>query len=113
MSTDPTPAALREGDANDGRQTAFYSVHKPTLWERLGFRECYAPRPPEMEEAPGWSESWFIVVTRVHLDWKDRLRLLISGNLMIDHAIKTDVPIARSQATSAISVLPPRSVKIG
>ena len=104
------------GDADQSEpdaQNAFYCVHKPTLWERMGFGTCRAPRPSEMEEAEGWAESWFIVVTRAHLDWKDRLRLLISGNLMIDHAIKTDVPIGRSQATSAISVLPPRSVKIG
>ena len=91
---------------------AFYSVHRPTAWERLGFGECHAPRPDIPEDDPEFAASVLIVTTRVHLDWKNRLRMLISGDLMVDHAIKTDVPVGRSQATSAISVLPPGSVKL-
>jgi hypothetical protein len=93
------------------RPTAFYALpsRRDRFWSWLGFGECRAPRPEQDEQAPGFAPSWFIVGTRASLDWKDRIRLLISGKLMVEQAIKTDVPIARSRSTSAISVLPPRA----
>jgi hypothetical protein len=87
--------------------TGFCCVQKRTIWQRLGFGTCQAPRPDEEEDAPGWAPSWFIVETRADLDWKDRLRVLVTGRLMIQSAIKTDVTISRSRATTAISILPP------
>jgi hypothetical protein len=73
----------------------------------MGFRECHAPRPDEDENVEGFAPSWFIVVTRIRFDWKDRLRALVSGNLMVECACKTDAIINKSRATSAVSVLPP------
>ncbi len=93
--------------------TATHGVyyHEPTwrerFWPRLGFHHAHAPRPDEDELKDGWAESWFVVETYVTLDWLDRLRVLVSGKLHVDHAIKTDVPIGRSQAVSAIGILPP------
>jgi hypothetical protein len=94
---------------------AYYA--KPTiaqkLWIFLGFRKGHAPRPDEDELKDGWAPSWFCVETYIHLDWSDRLRVLISGNLHIDHAIKTDLPINKSNAVSAVGILPPGANRNG
>ena len=79
------------------------------LWQRLGFHGARALRPDEDELKEGWAPSWFIVETLVHLGWLDRFRVLVSGNLHIDHAIKTDVPIGKSYSTSAVGILPPNT----
>jgi hypothetical protein len=85
----------------------FCTKFKPTIWHRLGFGECSAPRPDSEETLEGYAPSWFIVGTRIHLGWQDRLRMLITGNLMVECAVKTDVAISKSKASSAVSVLPP------
>jgi hypothetical protein len=90
---------------------AYYAVSRPTLWQRLGFGECHALRHDEDEYAEGFAPSWFIVGTRIRLDWKDRLRALVSGNLMVECACKTDAIIKKSRATSAVSVLPPGPIR--
>jgi hypothetical protein len=90
---------------------AYCAEYRPSIWNRLGFCSCSAPCPDADEFAEGWAPSWLMVETRVHLGWKDRLRVLISGNLMTDCAVKTDVPIARSRATSVVSVLPPGRIR--
>lgn len=84
-----------------------FKKFKPTIWHRLGFGECRAPRPDSEEYLEGFAPSWLIVGTRIHLDWKDRLRMLVTGNLMVECAVKTDATISKSQASSAVSVLPP------
>jgi hypothetical protein len=89
----------------------YYALQRFSLWRCLGFGECRALRPEEDELTEGWAPSWFAVGTKAHLDWRDRLRVLISGNLHIDHAIKTDAIINKSRATSAISVLPPGRIR--
>lgn len=90
---------------------AFYKL--PTFqerwWPRLGFRCGHAPRPDEDELKEGWAPSWFVVETYVRLGWLDRLRVLISGKLHLDHAIKTDVEIGKSFSTSDVGILPPNT----
>lgn len=86
---------------------AFYAVHHPTIWQRLGFGRCRAPRPEEDEYAEGFAPSWLVTGVVCHLDWRDRLRVLVSGNLHVECALKTDVVVERSRSTSAVSVLPP------
>lgn len=79
------------------------------FWRWLGFRT--RPSLPLADDTTFpdgfWAPGWFIIDVCCDLDWRDRLRLLISGRLMVHSALKTDVAITRSQATSAISVLPP------
>ena len=89
------------------KASVYCAEPKFSVWKLLGFGTRHAPRLDEDEAKEGWAISWFVVETFARLDWRDRMRVLISGNVYIDHAIKTDVPIARSYATSAISVLPP------
>lgn len=93
-------------------QNAFYLVHCPTIWERLGFKGAYVPRPNEDEQAPGYAPSWMMCDTFVYLDWRDRLRVLWSGRIMVQVAIKTDVVVHKHSATSAIGILPPAGVRV-
>jgi hypothetical protein len=94
-------------DTTDLRPNAFYAPYKRTIWDRLGFGHRTPARQDPDEFAPGWAPSWFIVNTRAHLDWKDRFRVMISGNLIVECAVKTDVTIQRSEAVSGIGILPP------
>ena len=91
---------------------AFYLVHRPTIWERLGFGACLAPRPDADEHAEGFEPSWIVCTTHVHLDWRDRLRVLVSGHLMVDLALKTDVPVKRHSASSVMGVMPPSEPRV-
>ena len=87
----------------------YYQAWRPwheRLWQRLGFGWCSAGDPwPEVEH--GFSKRRLTVNTHVHLCWPDRLRLLLSGRLLVAVVVRTDVPVARSQAASKTSVLPP------
>ena len=96
-------------DAQAETSGAYYAAptFKERFWRWSGFHGAHAPRPEEDEEAEGWAPSWFIVGTRVYLGWPDRFRVLLSGKLHVEQAIKTDVPIGRSRSTSAVGILPP------
>lgn len=89
----------------------YCAVYKPTIWERLGFRSAYLHRPEEEEHEEGYAPSWFITETYAHFDWVDRLRILVSGNVHVHCAIKTDVIINKSKATSAVAVMAPNAIK--
>lgn len=80
------------------------------LWWRLGFRECHAYFDEEIE---GFVPSYMTTVVYGYLDWKDRIRLLISGKIMVHAATKTDKPIDRAITRSVVSILPPNYKKIG
>lgn len=81
------------------------------FWRRLGFHWGHVPYQDDSEEE-GWAPDSLIVETGVHLDWLDRIRVLISGNLHVGQRVKTDVSIGRSRAVSRVGVLPP-GTKIG
>ncbi len=81
------------------------------FWRKLGFHWGHVPYLDDSEEE-GWAPGSFIVETGVHLDWGDRVRVLISGNLHVGQRVKTDVLIGRSKAVSRVGILPP-GTKIG
>lgn len=94
-------------NAAEGRVFFARETFRERLSRAFGYHHGHALRPGHEEEADGWAPSWFIVETWVHLDWVDRLRLLVSGNLHVEQAIKTDVPINRSRSTSGVGILAP------
>lgn len=68
------------------------------------------PRTPlaiPEDDIPGYAPSYMMVTTEAHLDWKDRLRILVSGKCRVDTRIYTDVTVNRSQSESCFMVLPP------
>lgn len=88
-----------------------YAEYKPTLWERLGFRhrhdeEIFQWRMQEPQEE-GFCDGYMISDAHAHLDWLDRLRVLISGHCAIKVYTKTDIMPNRLQSRSVFSVLPP------
>jgi hypothetical protein len=89
----------------------YYTVSKPTIWQRLGFGRAHAERPEELEREEGFAPSWFITETYGHFSFLDRVRILVSGNIHVQCAIKTDQIIEKSKAVSAISVLKPGSLR--
>jgi hypothetical protein len=85
---------------------AFYAEYKPTFWERLGFRECRA-RFDDCEGGDGFAPGYMITATVVSFDWRDRLRFIFSGKVMVSVATKTDKIVGLSQSVSEASILPP------
>lgn len=89
------PANVKAPDPRPWRQR---------FWARLGFGECRAPYIEDREGfAPGCGDS------SVHfdVDWRDRLRLLVSGRLAVSIAHKMDALPRRWESAAAMSVLPP------
>lgn len=87
---------------------------KPTLRQRiiwaLGLHRKYDEdlfnwrnmEPPE----EGFVPSCLHTETHCVLDWKDRLRVLLTGHVVVDVWTKTDVAIKRSKSRSEVAVLP-------
>lgn len=75
-------------------------VVKPTIWNRLGFGGC--PMPPQLSEAPH-----NIVTTYIGLNWRDWIRLCISGKLMIRTLTHFDKEVIPGVSLTAMSILPP------
>lgn len=78
-------------------------ANRPTIMDRL-FPVRYLEPPEERE---GFAPGDLSITTVVHLDWLDRLRIFLSGNLALKTRTQTDVEIAKASTTSAIWVLPP------
>ncbi len=85
----------------------FYKEERPTIWQRLGFGSCGTPDMDDLEDAEGFVVSYLITGVIVVLDWRDRLRVLISGKIEIVAATKTDVIVSKTLSRSKVSVLPP------
>lgn len=83
----------------------FVQRPKWSLWRQLGFGTCHASF--DEDEHSEMAEACLTAGAYCYIDWKDRLRLLVSGKLMVDIAIKTDVIVRKSIAKSNISILPP------
>jgi hypothetical protein len=68
-----------------------YMEYKPSLrerfWSKLGFHFHLGEHEPD----EAW-QGWIKTESGIHLDWRDRLRLLISGHLRLHHTIHTDTP---------------------
>lgn len=82
------------------------NIQKATLWQRLGFGACAAPYLAD-EDFPDMAQSRMVTDVVVNLSWPDRLRLLISGRLMVSIAQKTDVIVGRCVSKSKVGVLQP------
>lgn len=90
--------------------TGFYAEHRPTIWQRLGFRQKHDVALFEwriQDAADGFVGGTMNTSTHVILDWKDRLRLLVTGHALIDVYTRTDVMPKRLESRSQFCVLPP------
>jgi hypothetical protein len=64
----------------------------------------YLPIPDDLE---GFAPSYMVTETIAFLDWKDRLRTLVSGKVKVRVHTKTDVIVGKSLSTAAVSVCSP------
>lgn len=113
LSIRESTAAQREHDQT--HPAAYYSLRRPTLIERL-FPRQVALFPARWDgvtdrftDKPETHESGYLMRHDVfiRLDWRDRLRLLLSGNLLVDVRVRTSAPSTRAEALSTVSVLKP------
>ncbi|MER9622682.1 hypothetical protein NKI98_14785 [Mesorhizobium sp. M0222] len=85
-----------------------YQVYKPTakerFWNALGFGLASVPRP---DDDPAFAEGWAVTTIVTHFDWRDRLRIVISGKVQTKVSLKTDVPVARAKTYAETRVMPP------
>ncbi len=77
------------------------------LWRLLGFGRCVGGWPED--DLPGmvFANGHLDISTVLVLGWRHRLRVLVSGKIMLEQAVKTDVLPKRSKVRSVWSVLPP------
>lgn len=94
----------------------FYAVHKPTSWERivkfLGFGRHWDEALFEWRNQEPQTGDWFVpsvfsTHTIVRIDWKDRLRILLSGRVEVICFSKMNVVVNRAESRSEFVVLAP------
>jgi len=88
-------------------EMSFYKEERPTIWQRLGFGSCGTPNMDDLEDAKGFVAAYLVTGTIVVFDWRDRLRVLVSGKIEVVAATKTDVIVSKTLSRSKVSVLPP------
>lgn len=70
---------------------AYYVEYKPSLierfWRKIGFHFHLGEHEPD-EPWLGWMQTR----SRVYFGWQDRLRLLVSGHLELQHTFHIDTP---------------------
>lgn len=85
----------------------YVAIDAPTLLERL-WRRLFPGRYREIpEDLEGFAPSYMMTDVRIRLDWADRLRVLVSGNLRVETTTKTDVIVSKMDSQSVVCVLPP------
>jgi hypothetical protein len=77
---------------------------RPTIWDRLGFGHAFVPAP---EDSEGFATGCLTTESTIVLDWKDRLRVLLSGRVSHYLRTQTDVPVTTARSISDARVLPP------
>ena len=76
---------------------------EPNLWDRLRWK--LFPRASRPEVA-GDARTYITTDVRVDVDWFDRLRLLVSGRILVQLRTYTDVEVKQAQSVSVFSVEP-------
>lgn len=62
------------------------------FWRRLGFRYHLGEHEPAGPEIGKCWSGWMQTRTALHLDWRNRLRLVLTGHLNIQHTFHLDTP---------------------
>jgi hypothetical protein len=76
-------------------------------YRRLLDRLFPQQRLPIPEDTEGFAPSYLVTGCVCQFDWKDRLRILVSGRIRVEIQTKTDVIVRRTQSQSTVNVLPP------
>lgn len=95
---------------SDAAPQAFYvpDTFARRAWRWLGFRYPSLYEQQEAALALDYEPcKWMATDTFIRFDWKDRLRILLSGNVKVIHRHRTDVTVKQCASMSAVGVLPP------
>jgi hypothetical protein len=85
---------------------AGYAPTPPAPWWRRFFGPPHAwPERPE-DPRQGWRTRIVILV-----DWRDRLRLLVSGRAEVLTTTYVEGTVTKTQSISSFAVLPPKGVE--
>lgn len=81
----------------------YAQAFKPTIWHRLGFGHAHVPPwdAPDKTEDDHYCCTDVVVV----LDWKDRLRMLVTGRLGVAVRVKTEHDAGRVEGRTAVKVM--------
>lgn len=86
----------------------FVSPSRVSIWQKLGFGAGRRPRFEDDEPGlEGFAPSYLRIEIIAVLDWRERLRALVSGKLQISVATKTDLPVEKAISRSVVYVLAP------
>lgn len=79
------------------------------IWRTLGFGMNSRMDMVDWrcEEEPDFAPGALITDTVAHLDFLDRLRVLVSGRVRVEVSTKTDVLVKKSKSMAAVGVMPP------
>lgn len=79
---------------------------KPTIWHRLGFGHAYvAPWDEDDDPRDGHEVNYLVSEIVIVLDWRDRVRCLLTGRLNVYLRNRTQHPAGRVEGRSAVKVM--------
>lgn len=87
----------------------FYAPDPRRWWERMLSRLFPAQHVEPPEDIEGFFPGYTRTEIRVVMDWRDRLRALVSGKLTVIVLTQTDVAISKMRSGSTFWVNPPFS----
>lgn len=73
---------------------------------KLGFGWARVERPDDAEQE-GFAPGYMLSSVRAVFGWRDRLRILVSGQIHVEVALQSDVIPLKLRSVSAVSVLSP------
>jgi len=96
-------------DAATEQSGAFCSVHKPTIWDRMGFRRRFDESLFDWRNNPldGFVESAITTHVSIYVSLWDRLRLLLTGHAELIAYTRTNVMVDHAVTRSEFTILPP------
>lgn len=92
------------------KTVGYYAPDPMPRWKRWLQQKLFpqARLEPGGEDGnPAFAPGEAVIGCNVTLDWKDRLRVLVSGKVNVESRLRTDAPIARMQSRAQFNVTPP------
>ncbi len=84
------------------QEQAFAQAFKPTIWHRLDFGHAHVA--PWHDDDDG-DANYLVANTAVMFDWRDRLRVLLTGRVHVHVRTRTEVPAGRVESRAAVKVM--------
>lgn len=119
VSDGPIERAMDDAMTNDTHDEAVeavgeeslasYQEYKPTWRDYFRLMFGYHRHVPDVDKHPDAAvmPGWFKTVVHVHLDIWDRLRLLVSGRVLVEIENRANVSVDRVISDSAVTIVSP------